>query len=304
MRKFFSFHIFIYNFFWGGGGHTHTYHAPCNATFLFTLLLISLEFLSHSHIPHSTHTRSHMCAHTYTVRNLGTRMRTPTPTLHSFETDDVHEFCNVDENGVAPYISPLTPENMTFEYNHTICAVCPTCVPANMSDMCGSYKLARVFDNEATILFGVFMAVWSVTFLDFWKRIRASHVMRWNFRGMSETGEAVGHTRSQFVGKMDWFAQYVENDDDVDGNPVVGLGSKADVPSGRHPKYYKVRKSSVIDKTYTLLEVAKKILRLKSRNDMFNPAEVKAYAEQLLSCNSSAKKGTAAGLGFKSVRRH
>ena len=33
--------------------------------------------------------------------------------------------------------------------------------------------MAYIFDNEATIVFAIFMAVWASMFLDFWKRRNA-----------------------------------------------------------------------------------------------------------------------------------
>ena len=197
---------------------------------------------------------------------------------YGFETDDVYEFCNVGADGLSPYVSPLTPDNETVLYNHTMCAACLTCVPNKMADMCSSYKLARVFDNEATILFGVFMAVWSVTFLDFWKRIRASHVLRWNYRGTATTGETVGHKRSQFVGKMFWFSQYVDNDEGTERN--------ASFTAGRDATHYKVERNKRNGVLFTLLELAAKILRSKSRHDILTPTEIRAYAEQLRACNN------------------
>ncbi|NWT14157.1 ANO9 protein, partial [Vireo altiloquus] len=58
-----------------------------------------------------------------------------------------------------------------------------------LSDTCTYAKVTRVIDNEATVAFAMFMAVWATVFLELWKRKRASVVTRWNLYGWDEDEE-------------------------------------------------------------------------------------------------------------------
>ena len=90
--------------------------------------------------------------------------------------------------------------------NYTLCAECNTCQPVGIKSQCSAYKASHVFDNELTMWFGVVMAVWSTTFLDFWKRVRTHHVFRWAV----PLDHAVHRTRPEFVGRREWFDQYIK----------------------------------------------------------------------------------------------
>ncbi|NXS89585.1 ANO9 protein, partial [Erpornis zantholeuca] len=58
-----------------------------------------------------------------------------------------------------------------------------------LSDTCTYAKVTHAFDNEATVLFAMFMAAWATVFLELWKRKRASVVTRWNLYGWDEDEE-------------------------------------------------------------------------------------------------------------------
>ncbi|XP_075996891.1 anoctamin-9 isoform X2 [Genypterus blacodes] len=70
---------------------------------------------------------------------------------------------------------------------HEVCNVttvmCPLCDNKckvwQLSDTCTYAKVSQLFDNNGTVLFAMFMAVWATLFLEFWKRHRASYVCEW-----------------------------------------------------------------------------------------------------------------------------
>ncbi|XP_075402378.1 anoctamin-9 [Tenrec ecaudatus] len=55
-----------------------------------------------------------------------------------------------------------------------------------LSDTCTFAKLTHLFDNEGTVVFAIFMALWATVFLEVWKRQRASVVQHWNLCGWDE----------------------------------------------------------------------------------------------------------------------
>ncbi|KAF6734610.1 Anoctamin-9 [Oryzias melastigma] len=81
--------------------------------------------------------------------------------------------------GIAFFNSnPLIKE--VCESNITMCPRCERrCHPWKLSDTCDYAKVSYLFDNKATVVFAMFMAVWATTFLELWKRHRAKHVSKW-----------------------------------------------------------------------------------------------------------------------------
>ncbi|KAG7315144.1 hypothetical protein KOW79_021232 [Hemibagrus wyckioides] len=74
--------------------------------------------------------------------------------------------------------NPLIKE--VCESNITMCPICDKrCRVWNLSDTCFYAKLSHLFDNEGTVAFAMFMAVWATLFLELWKRHRSLHVSRW-----------------------------------------------------------------------------------------------------------------------------
>ncbi|DAA13486.1 TPA: Anoctamin 9-like [Bos taurus] len=55
-----------------------------------------------------------------------------------------------------------------------------------LSDTCAYAKLTHLFDNEGTVLFAIFMALWATLFLELWKRERARVVLQWELYGWDE----------------------------------------------------------------------------------------------------------------------
>ncbi|KAL6035908.1 hypothetical protein STEG23_018277 [Scotinomys teguina] len=58
-----------------------------------------------------------------------------------------------------------------------------------LSDMCAFSKLTHLFDNEGTVMFAIFMALWATVFLEIWKRQRAHVVLLWDLYGWDEEEE-------------------------------------------------------------------------------------------------------------------
>ncbi|XP_053472777.1 anoctamin-9 isoform X2 [Ictalurus furcatus] len=74
--------------------------------------------------------------------------------------------------------NPLIKE--VCESNVTMCPICDIrCQVWKLSDTCFYAKLSHLFDNEGTVAFAMFMAVWATLFLELWKRHRSLHVSRW-----------------------------------------------------------------------------------------------------------------------------
>uniref|UniRef100_A0A8D0QQM3 Anoctamin n=1 Tax=Sus scrofa TaxID=9823 RepID=A0A8D0QQM3_PIG len=58
-----------------------------------------------------------------------------------------------------------------------------------LSETCTFAKLTHLFDNEGTVLFAIFMALWATVFLEIWKRQRARVVLHWDLYGWDEDQE-------------------------------------------------------------------------------------------------------------------
>uniref|UniRef100_A0A7N6B0A5 Anoctamin n=1 Tax=Anabas testudineus TaxID=64144 RepID=A0A7N6B0A5_ANATE len=62
----------------------------------------------------------------------------------------------------------------------------PPCVINNVFI---STQISHLFDNEGTVAFAMFMAIWATVFLELWKRHRATYVSRWKVYDWSELEE-------------------------------------------------------------------------------------------------------------------
>ncbi|XP_069865687.1 anoctamin-9-like isoform X1 [Dipodomys merriami] len=58
-----------------------------------------------------------------------------------------------------------------------------------LSETCTFAKLTHLFDNDGTVLFAFFMAVWATVFLEIWKRQRAQVVLNWDLYSWDEDQE-------------------------------------------------------------------------------------------------------------------
>ncbi|CAL8350116.1 unnamed protein product [Arctogadus glacialis] len=83
-------------------------------------------------------------------------------------------------NHSASSFSPLAEYNELCHSDIIMCPLCNICSHWNLSSICLTFKVGLVFDNGGTVFFSVFMALWSVTFLEFWKRSCCCLTHRWN----------------------------------------------------------------------------------------------------------------------------
>ncbi|XP_054916107.1 anoctamin-9 isoform X2 [Poeciliopsis prolifica] len=84
--------------------------------------------------------------------------------------------------------SPLIKE--VCDSNVTMCPRCDrVCEPLQLSETCTYAKVSLLFDNEGTVAFAMFMAIWATAFLEFWKRHRAKYVSEWKVYDWSEEEE-------------------------------------------------------------------------------------------------------------------
>ncbi|XP_064226386.1 anoctamin-9 isoform X3 [Aotus nancymaae] len=58
-----------------------------------------------------------------------------------------------------------------------------------LSETCTFAKLTHLFDNDGTVVFAIFMALWATVFLEIWKRQRASVVLQWDLYVWDEDQE-------------------------------------------------------------------------------------------------------------------
>ncbi|XP_029025968.1 anoctamin-7 [Betta splendens] len=64
--------------------------------------------------------------------------------------------------------------------NFIMCPICNICSDWNYSSICITYKTGLLFDNGGTVFLSVFMSLWAVTFLEYWKRTCSALSHRWD----------------------------------------------------------------------------------------------------------------------------
>ncbi|XP_029951045.1 anoctamin-9-like isoform X2 [Salarias fasciatus] len=80
--------------------------------------------------------------------------------------------------------------NEVCQSNIIMCPRCDkTCQVWKLSDTCSYAKVSHLFDNEGTVAFAMFMAIWATLFLELWKRHRARHVSQWKVYDWCEEEE-------------------------------------------------------------------------------------------------------------------
>uniref|UniRef100_A0A8C9RA63 Anoctamin n=1 Tax=Scleropages formosus TaxID=113540 RepID=A0A8C9RA63_SCLFO len=70
---------------------------------------------------------------------------------------------------------------------YLMCPLCNTCNTWNLSDIC--LMMGYLFDHPGTVFFSVFMSLWAVTFLEYWKRKNAMLAYHWDCRDFHEEEE-------------------------------------------------------------------------------------------------------------------
>ncbi|XP_048339356.1 anoctamin-9 [Sphaerodactylus townsendi] len=77
--------------------------------------------------------------------------------------------------------------NSTF-----MCPLCDQKCPFwPLSETCTYAKFTHLFDNEGTVVFAIFMALWATVYLELWKRHRANVISEWNLYWWDEEKDDV-----------------------------------------------------------------------------------------------------------------
>ncbi|XP_011485275.1 anoctamin-1 isoform X1 [Oryzias latipes] len=82
--------------------------------------------------------------------------------------------------------------------------MCPLCDRAcsywKLVTACGTARASHLFDNEATVFFSIFMALWAVLFMEHWKRRQMRLNYTWDLTGFGEEEEEdhKDHNRAEY----------------------------------------------------------------------------------------------------------
>ncbi|NXP13438.1 ANO7 protein, partial [Thinocorus orbignyianus] len=71
-------------------------------------------------------------------------------------------------------------EICSSEEQYWMCPLCKTCPYWQLSEICSTFMAGRLFDHGGSIFFSIFMSLWAVLFLEFWKRTNASLAHQWD----------------------------------------------------------------------------------------------------------------------------
>ncbi|XP_043347538.1 anoctamin-7 isoform X2 [Dermochelys coriacea] len=82
------------------------------------------------------------------------------------------------------------------EDQYQMCPLCKECPHWQLSSICSMFKAGRLFDHGGTIFFSIFMSLWAVTFLEYWKRMNATLAHRWDCSDFEDIEE---RPRPQFT---------------------------------------------------------------------------------------------------------
>ncbi|XP_018112959.1 anoctamin-9 isoform X2 [Xenopus laevis] len=92
--------------------------------------------------------------------------------------------------GFAHFDNSQISQEICTANNTLMCPLCDqNCPYWPLSDTCTYAKVTHLFDNEGTVFFAMFMAVWATIFLELWKRARANTVSGWNLYNWDEDEE-------------------------------------------------------------------------------------------------------------------
>jgi len=84
--------------------------------------------------------------------------------------------------------------------NTTMCPICDEfCDFWQLNDACTMTKAKYLFDNGTTVFFAIFMSLWGVIFLEFWKRYSAEITHRWDVFGYDPEEE---HPRPEYLAEL------------------------------------------------------------------------------------------------------
>ncbi len=84
--------------------------------------------------------------------------------------------------------------------NYTMCPLCDgvACEFWKLGSSCFQVRISRMIDNEATLLFALFMSLWGILFLDFWKRKKNELAYEWDLFDFEQGTQTI---RPQFERK-------------------------------------------------------------------------------------------------------
>ncbi|XP_064309225.1 anoctamin-9 isoform X2 [Phalacrocorax carbo] len=92
--------------------------------------------------------------------------------------------------GITVFSSSQVSREICEASNTIMCPLCDQHCPFwLLSDTCTYAKVTHMIDNEGTVLFAMFMAIWATVFLELWKRQRAAVVTDWDLYGWDEDEE-------------------------------------------------------------------------------------------------------------------
>ncbi|TGZ61574.1 hypothetical protein CRM22_007926 [Opisthorchis felineus] len=76
-----------------------------------------------------------------------------------------------------------TPSNEACDSDNVMCPICDEeqgCRYWHLKDMCFYLRVSYLFDHPGTVFYAIFMVIWGVTFLEYWKRKNAKLAHRWD----------------------------------------------------------------------------------------------------------------------------
>lgn len=78
-----------------------------------------------------------------------------------------------------------------------MCPQCDkTCDYWRLNETCTLTRVTYLFDNSATIFFAIFMSIWSVFYLELWKRRTVMLCYKWGLATYDKTAE---HPRPNYL---------------------------------------------------------------------------------------------------------
>uniref|UniRef100_A0AAQ6A4W1 Anoctamin n=1 Tax=Amphiprion ocellaris TaxID=80972 RepID=A0AAQ6A4W1_AMPOC len=80
-------------------------------------------------------------------------------------------------------------ESLPLGNRFIMCPICNICSYWNYSSICSTYKAGLLFDNGGTVFLSVFLSLWAVTFLQYWKRRCSVLAHCWDCSDFEDTEE-------------------------------------------------------------------------------------------------------------------
>lgn len=100
-------------------------------------------------------------------------------------------------------LAAISDDRRVREICDSTVMMCPACDRYcdywPLASMCWSAKLARLFDNEATVFLAAFMSMWATLFLTLWQRYAAELKQRWHLNAFDADEE---QPRPQFLARL------------------------------------------------------------------------------------------------------